>query len=135
MSKTRRLASRAIGQRAVPVVAALILAAGCATETAPAEYAGICVDPATGNRVDDDRCGEPDDSGHASGGGFFFMWMHTSYAGSVPAVGSRVPASVGARSVPRGTPVATGLPKAGGSMPAIVRGGLGVSAGGKAGGS
>lgn len=133
------MASRAIVQRGVPVVAALILAAGCATTTPAPEYAGICVDPVTSQRVDDGRCGEPDDDGlsHAPGG-FYFLWFPATYGGSVPAVGGPVTRStVGGpvTTIRKGAPVARGVPKAGGSMPAIVRGGLGVQAGGKGGGS
>jgi hypothetical protein len=115
----------------VPLVAAALLTlAGCDAFDPPnAQYGGICVDQVTEERIDDDRCGDFDDEGHASNSGTFFMWVSTSSDHMVPARGQRVPATIGSRTVPSGTPLAKGVPTAGGSMASISRGGFGVKAG------
>lgn len=87
------------------------------------------MDEKTQERVDDDRCGDWDDEGHASSGGFFFMWIDTHSNHAVPARGQKVPATIGSRTVPAGTAVAKGLPTSGGSMTSISRGGFGAKAG------
>lgn len=125
------------------VTLATTMLAGCdlpAEEEQP-QSAGICVDEITGNRIDDEKCGEPDEEGRATGGGgFFFLWISTSSTHTVPAHGQRVHQSMGTRTVPHGTPVVRGLPAAGGSMPTLSRGGFGAGArvsggyGGKSGG-
>jgi hypothetical protein len=100
-----------------------------AIAAADAQYGGVCVDEVTQQRVDDDRCGDFDDEGRSSNGGFFFMWISTSSSHSVPAVGHKVPATVGSRTVPSGTPLAKGVPTTGGPMTSIARGGFGAKAG------
>ncbi|MFC5286722.1 hypothetical protein ACFPM7_06635 [Actinokineospora guangxiensis] len=130
---TRRLAGCAPPLRAVPAVAVMLLAAGCGSTPEP-EYAGICVDPVTQVRLDDGRCGTPDEYGNGSLFGGYFFWISTRYRGTVPAVGHHASTTPGTRTVSRGSVLATGVPRAGGSMQAIVRGGLGHT-GGKSGGS
>lgn len=78
---------------------------------------------------DRDRCGDYDDEGNADHSGHFFMWISTSSNHTVPALGQKVPATIGSRTVPSGTPLAKGVPTAGGSMTSISRGGFGVKAG------
>ena len=118
----------------VPLVAAALLAAGgCASEPPNAQQGGICVDEATQERIDDERCGDYDDEGRSSSGGVFFMWISTGSSYDVPARGQKVPATIGTRTVPSGTPIAKGLPIAGGSMSSISRGGFGVRSGTTAG--
>ncbi|MEU4804393.1 hypothetical protein [Actinosynnema sp. NPDC023587] len=118
----------------MPLVAAALLASGCGSLDEPdATHGGICVDEVTQERVDDDRCGDFDDEGRTSAGGFFFMWIDTGSARAVPARGQQVPATIGSRSVPAGTPIAKGMPVSGGSMTSIQRGGFGVRAGTTAG--
>ncbi|WP_027934555.1 hypothetical protein [Amycolatopsis thermoflava] len=114
----------------VSAVAALFLTGCDALDSPDAQYGAVCVDQATGNRLDDDACGDWDDTGHATAVGTYYVWVPTSNGATViPPVGGRVPANVGIRSVPSGAPVAKGLPKAGGTMSAIQRGGFGVKAG------
>ena len=129
--KHRRMASAQARLRYVPLVAAALIATGgCDAFDPPnAQYGGICVDQVTEERIDDDRCGDFDDEGHASNSGTFFMWISTSSDHMVPARGQKVPATIGSRTVPSGTPVAKGVPTAGGSMTSISRGGFGVKAG------
>jgi hypothetical protein len=131
MTEKRRLASRGVCLHYVPLVAAALLATGaCDIPLQPdAQYGGVCVDEVTQQRVDDDRCGDFDDEGRSSNGGFFFMWISTSSSHTVPAVGHKVPATVGSRTVPSGTPLAKGVPTTGGPMTSIARGGFGAKAG------
>lgn len=119
--------------RYVPLVASALLATGTVAACTPpdAQYAGICVDPRTHQRVSDDRCGDYDNTGHAehTTGGFFYMWFPTTYGGHIPPIGERAPAHAGTRTVPAGTPIARGVPPQGGSMSSITRGGFGIKAG------
>lgn len=127
----RRRASAHIHLRYVPLVAAALLATGgCdALDPPDAQYGGICVDQVTEERLDDARCGDFDDEGNTSSSGTFFMWVSTSSSHTVPALGQKVPSTIGSRTVPSGTPLAKGLPTTGGSMTSISRGGFGVKAG------
>lgn len=67
---------------------------GCASEP---EYAAICTDPATNQRVDDDECddGEEPDDYDGTSGGFFWFYMATSSSNPVPPVGSTYSPSSG----------------------------------------
>jgi hypothetical protein len=131
----------------VPFVAAFAAAvAGCGdmnwdmdeqSESPDAQYAGICVDR-NDMRVNDDRCGDYDDEGFlSSNDGMHYVWMPMSYNGGnygVPGVGSYAYQFVGKdkalTKVPKGTPVAKGVPATGGkSMSAIQRGGFGIKSG------
>jgi hypothetical protein len=85
-------------------------------------------------RLDEGRCGTPNEYGNGSLFGGYFLWISTGYRGTVPAVGHNASTTPGSRTVPQGSVLATGAPRAGGSMPTIVRGGLGHSVG-KSGGS
>lgn len=118
----------------VPMAAAVLIGVVALTGGDPdAQQAGVCVDERSGNRLDDDACGDWDDEGHASTSGTYFMWVSTSSAHQVPAKGAYVPSYIGSRTVPKGTPVAKGLPATGGSMSTIQRGGFGAKAGVSAG--
>jgi hypothetical protein len=110
---------------------------GCAAEP---DYAAICVDPESQNRVEDTRCddGEDPDEYHAGSPvpGFFWFYFATSSRSVLPAVGSRYDASAGTysgralvsggKSVQRG-----GMPSAGAkSVSSFTRsGGFGTSRG------
>jgi hypothetical protein len=103
---------------ALTVIAASSLS-GCAADEP--DYAAICVNPQTQERVDDDDC---DDGDHPAdydgdGGGFFWYYVATSSNGRVPAVGKSYTSTKGtfngskvtkSHSVVRG-----GAPKSGGS--------------------
>lgn len=129
-----------MGHKLLPTLVAAMTAAGLtacgmadAEDGAEPDQLGVCVDPNTELRVDDDLCGDYDDDGHSSSG-FFFLWMSTGSSHSVPAVGSKVPVAAGSRTLPPGARPAVGAPRAGGPM-GTVRGGLGVSSKGGSGGS
>lgn len=131
----------------LPVVAAAILATGCslpspdpADSSTPPDYGGVCVDPRTEQRVEDAQCGQPDDTGNATApGGFFLLWMPTSSPHPAPAIGQRAPLHQGVRHLPAGTAKSVGVPRSGGAMSQIQRGGFGTpkagSSSGRAGSS
>jgi hypothetical protein len=95
------------------------------------EYAAVCMDQRTGNRLDDDACGDWDDDGVGHVAGTYFMWLPIGDGVNVPPVGRPLASGQGVRTVPRGASLAKGAPKAGG---AITRGGLGATAKGASGG-
>lgn len=114
----------------VPAVAAALLTIGaCAAESPDAQAAGICVDAVTEVRLEDHVCGDFDEHGHNHSTGTYFMWISTGSTNVVPAHGQKVPQTIGTRSVKPGTPIAKGVPSAGGQMSSITRGGFGVKAG------
>jgi len=102
-----------------------------------AQYAGICADQ-NDMRIDDSRCGDYDDEGFlSSSDGAHYIWYPMMYNGGsyqVPGVGSYAYQFIGKdkalTKVPRGTPIAKGVPATGSkSMSAIQRGGFGIKSG------
>lgn len=118
----------------VPLVAMAIMSAGaCASDPPPdAEMAGWCNDAAD-IRVEDDRCGDYDSEGIASNPGFSYVWIASNSNHAVPPIGGYswqyVDRNQTVRKVQSGKPIAKGLPKTGGQMSAIQRGGFGVRSG------
>ena len=91
---TRRMRSRSVLLGITALAASQLT--GCASEP---EYAAICTDPQTNERVDDDQCDdsdEPSDYNENGGGsGFFWFYMATRGSSPIPAVGSRYRPSSG----------------------------------------
>jgi hypothetical protein len=121
--------------QAVPLALTAMMAAsltGCADEPAP-DNVGICVDPKTEIRVEDERC--DDGSGGGSGlGGFAFLYFGGLNGGArynVPPVGGSTVGAGGTTVRPPGTTQTRGISKAGGSVfkgsPTVSRGGFGGS--------
>jgi hypothetical protein len=116
-SPPRRLRSKHVAL-GLTVVAASTLT-GCGTDP---DYAAICVDPETQERVDDDQCDDSDRPRDYTGvgTGFFWFYMSSTSSARLPAVGQSYNPSAGTyqgsslvnggRSVQRG-----GLPSAGSS--------------------
>jgi hypothetical protein len=115
---------------AVPLVVTSSLAlalAGCAGGASDDEvaaddlqYQGVCVDPDTGERVDDDVC-DDDDARGGSGVGSAFLWYYFLRGRAFPAVGAPVSAfregSDYVRTVPTGTSyVSGGAARSGGTV-------------------
>lgn len=108
---------------------------GCAAEP---DYAAICVDPETQERVDDDDCDDDQADYHGGGGGhgggFYWFYMSTHSNHSVPAVGSTYNPSHGTyRGSTLGSNVARGgLPSTGSSSVKsyVKSGGFGGRSGG-----
>ncbi|GAA4034178.1 hypothetical protein GCM10023063_17680 [Arthrobacter methylotrophus] len=92
-----------------------------------ADYAKVCQDKTTQQRIDDSKCS---DQGRSSGHyGWYFMPMGSagsSNSRSLPAVGQKV--SGGTESVPSGASVKSGVPAQGSTS--VSRGGFGSSVGG-----
>jgi hypothetical protein len=86
MSSTprRRLRSTTVSLGVTAVVAAGL--SGCASEP---DYAAVCVDPDTQERVDDDECDDASTNG-GSGIGSAFVWYYLGANSRVPGLGSRV---------------------------------------------
>jgi hypothetical protein len=83
---------------------------GCSSESA--DYAAVCVDPETEERVDDDQC-EDDRDYHGVGAGFF--WYYLAASSRVPAVGRAVSGGTYQGSSLTGRVQRGGLPTTGGT--------------------
>ena len=92
-----------------------------------ADYAGICIDDVTRERLDEGRCGDFDDEGRDSVDGVSLVWIDTASMTHIPARGERVSASYGIRTVPKGKMLSVKIPVTGGAAKTITRGGLGIS--------
>ncbi|MFC8040147.1 Tat pathway signal protein [Paenarthrobacter sp. NPDC057355] len=93
-----------------------------------ADYAQVCFNEETGERVDDDQCNNSSSAGRSSG---VYAWYFYSRGASVPAVGqnrSSYPSAT--KTVPQGAKSSTGYSTKGGT---VSRGGFGSSS--KSGGS
>ena len=55
------------------------------------DYAAICTDPQTNERVDDSQCDDSDDPDdyHGGGAGFFWFYLATRGGSPIPGVGQR----------------------------------------------
>lgn len=128
------------GRKSAAVVLGIsgILASAVLTGCTPggdvidADYAQVCQEKTTQQRVEDDKCS---DQGRSSGHyGWYFLPMGNSGSNtprSIPAVGS--PLAGGVTSVPQGASTRSGTPSKGST--AVSRGGFGGTAkGGSAGG-
>lgn len=83
-STPRRMRSRTVLLGVTALTASSLT--GCASQP---DYAAICTDPQTNERVDDDQCDDSEEPrDYTPGlGGFFWFYMLTSGANRIPAVG------------------------------------------------
>jgi hypothetical protein len=118
----RRMRSSTVTLGVTAVVAAGLT--GCASS---ADYAAVCVNPDTNERVDDDQC--DDDGGSSSGAGTAFLWYYLAASRVVPAIGAPVNGGTFSRSGLNGTVQRGGLPEKGGSTvkSTTTKGGFGGS--------
>lgn len=94
---------------AAAVMATSLVACGASSEP---EYVGVCVDPNTEQRLDDDACSNGDDDYLA----YAVMWyMLANSSHSYPAVGHRVNRSYFKTTLPKGSSYTKGLSSKGGS--------------------
>ena len=117
----RRMRSSSISLGITALMASSLT--GCSSS---ADYAAVCVDPATEMRVDDDQCDDDRDyDGHSSG----FFWYYLGQNSRVPAVGSGVSGGTYKGSTLSGSVARGGLSKAGGSSvkSTTTKGGFGGS--------
>lgn len=129
MGHSERGRRRASGVVALGVTAALATSlTGCSSDSneVDADYAKICRDETTQERLDDAECENRVSNSHVSAGWFFLPLLLGGGRTTVPAVGAQVPASSGTATVPDGTRTQT-APKKGGD---ITRGGFGSTGGG-----
>ena len=117
----RRMRSASVSLGITAVMASSLT--GCATS---ADYAAVCVDPATEQRVDDDQC---DDDSDYNGGGSGFFWYYLGARTLIPAVGQTATGGTFRGSTLNGTVQRGGLPTTGGSTvkSATTKGGFGGS--------
>jgi hypothetical protein len=101
-----------------------------ASNEAEADYAQVCFNDETGERVDDTQCNNSSSAGRSSG---IYAWYFYSRGASVPAVGqnrSQYPSFT--KTAPQGAKTSTGYSSKGGT---VSRGGFGSSSkGGSTGG-
>lgn len=117
----RRMRSTSISLGITAVMASSL--SGCASS---ADYAAVCVDPQTQQRVDDDQC---DDDSDYRGTGSGFFWYYLAASSRIPAVGSTTTGGTFTGSTLNGTVQRGGLPSTGGSTvkSATTKGGFGGS--------
>ncbi|WP_337191439.1 hypothetical protein [Nocardioides flavescens] len=117
----RRMRSHAVTLGVTALMAAGLT--GCATS---ADYAAVCVDPATEQRVDDDQC---DDDREYDGTSSGFFWYYLAASRAIPSVGSPVSGGTFRSSGLSGTVQRGGLPREGGTTvkSATSKGGFGGS--------
>jgi hypothetical protein len=123
-NRGRRSASLSIGVTALLASAVLT---GCSPsgEVIDADYAQVCQDRTTQERVEDSKCSEEGRSSGVYGWYFFAMGARSAaISRSIPPVGSQL--SGGVTTVPAGASTRSGLPASGSS--AVSRGGFGDSA-------
>lgn len=117
----RRMRSTSISLGITALMASSLT--GCSSS---ADYAAVCVDPETQERVDDDQC--DDDSG-SNGAGTAFLWYYLAASSRFPAVGGTVSGGTFNGSSINGTVQRGGLPSTGGSSvkSSTTKGGFGSS--------
>ncbi len=122
--RSRRSASLSIG---VTALLASALLTGCSPEgeVIDADYAQVCQDRTTEERVEDSKCSEEGRSSGVYGWYFFAMGARSAAINrSIPAVGTRL--NGGVTTVPAGASTRSGLPATGSTS--VSRGGFGDSA-------
>lgn len=97
-------------------------------EAEEVDYAAVCVDSQTEQRVEDGSCDEGGEQRFYGGGGGFYGWYFLPVGGRAPGIGQRV--AGGTLTAPPGRVARGGIDRAGGT---VSRGGFGVN--GRAGGS
>jgi len=117
----RRMRSSSISLGITALMASSLT--GCSSN---ADYAAVCVDPETQERVDDDQC---DDDSDYNGGGSGFFWYYLGASSRIPAVGQTTSGGTFSGNSLNGTVQRGGLPTTGGSTvkSATTKGGFGGS--------
>lgn len=117
----RRMRSSSISLGITALMASSLT--GCSSS---ADYAAVCVDPETQERVDDDQC---DDDSDYNGGGSGFFWYYLGASSRIPAVGQTTSGGTFSGSSLNGSVQRGGLPTTGGSTvkSATTKGGFGGS--------
>ena len=118
----RRMRSSSVALGVTALMASTLT--GCGSDSA--DYAAVCVNPETEERVDDDQCDDDRDY-NGVGGGFF--WYYLGASSRVPSVGAPVSGGTYRGSTLNGTVQRGGLPTTGGSSvrSSTTKGGFGGS--------
>ena len=118
----------------VSAVAAVLSA--CAVSADEADEIGVCIDPNTNTRIDDDKCVDGSEGWDGDGSSVWF-WYSTTSGHSAPPLGHKVNTSHGYSGAPKATYYARGGVPHNGSVinkATISRGGFGgASKGGSSG--
>lgn len=118
----------------VGLVSALAIAlSACSVSPSEADEIGVCVDPKTEQRIDDDKCSDGSDGWESDDGSVWF-WYSTSSGYNAPPVGQKVSKSHGYSGAPKSSAYARGgVPTSGStiSKSSISRGGFGTGSAGK----
>lgn len=118
----------------VGLVSALALVlAGCAVSPDEADEIGVCINPRTDERIDDDRCTDGSEGWESDDGSVWF-WYSTNSGHNAPPIGQKVTKSHGYTGGPKSSYYSRGgVPKTGSaiSKSTISRGGFGVGNAGK----
>lgn len=117
----RRMRSTSISLGITAVMASSLT--GCASS---ADYAAVCVNPDTQERVADDQC---DDDSDYNGVGTGFFWYYLGASSRIPAIGSTTSGGTFRGSTLNGSVQRGGLPTVGGSTvrSSTIKGGFGGS--------
>lgn len=110
MTSTPRRRMRSTG---VSLGVTVLMAAGLTGCASSPDYAAVCVNPDTKERVSDEQC--DDGAGNGSGVGSAFLWYYLGASSRVPAIGSGVVGGTFNGSRLNGTVTRGGLPTTGGS--------------------
>lgn len=118
----------------IGLVSAVALAlAGCSVAPSEADEIGVCIDPKTEQRIDDDKCTDGSEGWESSDGSVWF-WYSTTSGHTAPPIGQKVSKSHGYTGGPKSTSYARGgVPNSGSviSKSTIDRGGFGAGNAGK----
>ena len=117
----RRMRSTSISLGITALMASSLT--GCSSS---ADYAAVCVDPETQERVEDDEC---DDDSDYNGTGSGFFWYYLGASSRIPAIGQTATGGTFRGSSLTGVVQRGGLPTTGGSTvkSATTKGGFGGS--------
>lgn len=108
-STVRRMRSGSVVLGITAVMAASLT--GCSSS---ADYAAVCVDPETQERVEDHECTGSEDYHGSSGVGSAFFWYYLGSSMRVPPVGSPASGGTWSSRTLTGTVQRGGLPRTGG---------------------
>ena len=115
------------------VSALAVVLAGCSVAPSEADEIGVCINPKTEERIEDDRCSDGSEGWDSDDGSVWF-WYSTSSGHSAPPIGQKINQSHGYKGAPKSTTYARGgVPNAGSviSKSTIARGGFGAGNAGK----
>jgi hypothetical protein len=120
----QRKRRRSVTMPAIAIAATLATSglAGCGSEEpADPDYAALCVDRDTGQRVSDDRCGDDHGTYQDNDSSDALLWYFIGRSQAMPPVGGVAP-TYAVRTVPRNAVIARGFSAKGGT---VTRGGFG----------